>query len=120
MTFKHLPFSIILCLVSLVVSFKDLTKISDDVPQDVSAVFSFSQQAAPTVGKHPRIMFTLEPAHDDEVTISTCPKDLVTFDRSGSRIHVNWNDDVAKAGCQPRRRSHVFSSRPAQASGRDQ
>jgi hypothetical protein len=91
---KYLPVLIVLSLASLFVSSEDFTEISEDVPQDVSAVFLPS--GCTKSGKTPKTMFTLEPADDDKVTISTNPKDLVTFDRSGSRIYIQWNDDVAK------------------------
>jgi hypothetical protein len=91
---KYLLVLTVLSLASLVVSSADFTEISDDVPQDVSAVFL--PTGCTDSGKTPNTMFTLEPADDDKVTISTYPKDLVTFDRSGSRIYIKWNDEVAK------------------------
>jgi hypothetical protein len=98
-----LPVILVLSLIaSLVVSSSDdfdFMEISEDVPQDVSAVFLPTSCTAS--GKTPNTMFTFEPVDNDKITILTYPKDLVTFDvdRSedgSSMILMQWNDDVAK------------------------
>ena len=102
--YDYLPVYIIgLSLFASLVASSDpfFYKISEDVPQDVSAVFLPTGCTAS--GKTPHTMFTFEPADEnDNVAIFTTPQDLVTFDYdrssggSSSRLTIQWNDDIAK------------------------